>query len=169
MRAGARQWPLAAALVLAAATTSHAAAATPPQPKGGAAASDAASLAFLSVREPEADFRGRARARRCARVGILARAPQPGLPASRNRLLSSSPYPNYIVGQVGDSGKLSEDLKAVAQQMGIWRAKTNSFATVLLGDNFYQVRILGPMGGPSGVDGGMEKPAGHCLAPSMCG
>jgi hypothetical protein len=41
--------------------------------------------------------------------------------------------------QVGDSGKRTENLEAVARQMARTQAKAGSSFVALLGDNFYEV------------------------------
>ena len=40
--------------------------------------------------------------------------------------------------QVGDTGKVTEDLRSVGQQMARWRAKANASFVLLHGDNFYE-------------------------------
>ena len=62
--------------------------------------------------------------------------------------------------QVGDTGKVSEDLRSVAQQMALWRAKTDASFVMLNGDNFYEVRGGGRAGHGSGSFGGIT---GQCV------
>lgn len=52
--------------------------------------------------------------------------------------------------QVGDTGKVSEDLRSVAQQMTLWAKKTDASFVMLAGDNFYEVR-RGALTGPARV------------------